>query len=98
KQPKMQPINARRTAEELKARRELRIKQLEEQLHLSSNPPRVLGGALILPRGLLDRMQGKAPALSSDAAARKRIEELAMKAVFDAERALGNATKDVSKE
>jgi hypothetical protein len=38
------------------------------------------------------------PQFSADAAARARIERLAMQAVFDAEHALGHRTKDVSAE
>ena len=92
----MQPLNARRTAEELKARLEIRTKDLEDQRHLASNPPTIQGGALILPQGLIDRFHGRPLTWTADAEARKRVEMLAMKAVFDAEHALGYETVDVS--
>ena len=53
---------------------------------------------LILPRGLVDRFHGRSAAFSTDAEARKRIEDAAMKAVFDAEHALDYKTKDVHKD
>lgn len=59
--------------------------------------PVVTGGALIIPAGLLARAaQGGADKFCPDAVARSRVEQLAMQAVMDAERALGNTVKDVS--
>ena len=53
KQPRMQPLKSRRDAEELKARLDLRTKELEARRHVASNPPRLLAVALVLPIGLL---------------------------------------------
>lgn len=62
KQPQMQPLKMRRTAEELKARLTKRTAELENQRHIASNPPRLLAAALVLPIGLL-RSAGIADAL-----------------------------------
>ncbi|GAB2744020.1 helicase-related protein [Melaminivora jejuensis] len=94
KQPRMQPDNARRRAEELSARLKQRSAELQAMQHVASGTPHVIGGALVVPAGLL-ATRG-APGFSADAAARARIERIAMQAVFDAEHALGHHTKDVS--
>ncbi len=96
KQPRIQPENARKRADELKARLAARTRELEAQLELSSNPPIVAGCALIIPEGLIQASEGKAPPVEADAEMRRRIELLAMKAVIDAETKLGNSVKDVS--
>ena len=98
KQPRMQPENARKRAEELKARLDVRTRELEAQLQLSSNPPIVAGCALIIPEGMVQAAEGKAPSAEADAEVRRRVELLAMRAVIEAEIKLGNTVKDVSAE
>ncbi len=95
KQPRLQPENARRRAEELSARLKQRTAELQAMRHVASGTPNVIGGALVIPAGLLAQRSG-VPHFSADAAARARIERMAMQAVFDAEHALGHRTKDVS--
>ncbi len=97
KQPRMQPENARRRAEELTARLNERSKELETMKNVTSSTPVVLGGALVIPQGLLAQRAGD-QVFAVDAAARARIERIAMQAVFDHEHGLGNTTKDVSAE
>jgi hypothetical protein len=97
KQPRLQPENARRRAEELSARLKQRTAELQAMRSVASGTPNVIGGALIIPAGLLAQRSG-VPNFSVDAAARARIERIAMQAVFDAEHALGHRTKDVSAE
>ncbi len=50
KQPKLQPDNARKRVEDLKARLDSRRRELEAQLQLSSNPPTIAGWAVSRPR------------------------------------------------
>lgn len=97
RQPRLQPENARRRAEELSARLKQRTAELLAMQHVVSGTPNVIGGALVIPVGLLAQRSGQ-PQWSTDAAARARIERIAMQAVFDAEHALGHHTKDVSAE
>ncbi|ABM58537.1 protein NO VEIN domain-containing protein [Verminephrobacter eiseniae] len=91
--------NERRTIDNLTARRESREKELLAMRHVVSATPVVLGGALVIPAGLLMQRKG-VPAepggWSADADARTRIERIAMHAVIAAERALGHAVIDVS--
>ena len=90
--------NAQRRAEELAERQKRRMDQLQQERFISSQPPRVRGGMVVIPRGLLDAR--KAPSVpnhfAEDPAARKEIELAAMQAVMAAERALGHAPVDVS--
>lgn len=94
--------NAQRRAEDLAERQKRRMDQLERERFISSQPPRVRGGMVVIPRGLLEARQ--APVTSTgvpnhfaeDPAARRVIELVAMEAVMAAERALGNEPTDVS--
>ena len=90
--------NAQRRAEDLAERQKRRMDQLQQERFISSQPPRVRGGMVVIPRGLLDAR--KTPSVpnqfSEDPAARKAIELAAMQAVMAAERALGHAPVDVS--
>ena len=95
RQPRVQPENARRNAEELTARLKVRTAELEAMKHVASGTPNIVGGALIIPQGLLEQRSGGTE-FCADAAARARVERIAMQAVFAAEAALGHKTKDVS--
>lgn len=95
KQPRVQPENARRRVEELTARLKQRTEELEGQRHVLSGTPLVIGGALVIPQGLLDQRSGSTT-FTADADARARVERIAMQAVMDAEQALGHRIKDVS--
>ena len=90
--------NAQRRAEELAERQKRRMDQLQQERFISSQPPRVRGGMVVIPRGLLDAR--KTPSVpnhfAEDPAARKEIELAAMRAVMAAERALGHEPVDVS--
>jgi superfamily II DNA/RNA helicase len=87
--------NVRRTIDDLTARRESREKELLAMRSVYSATPVVVGGALVIPAGLLAQRKG-APGWTADADARARVEWVAMKAVMDAERALGHEVIDVS--
>jgi hypothetical protein len=97
KQPRVQPYNAKRTVEELSARLEQRKQELAEMKNVVSSTPVVIGGALVVPQGLISQRQGDTT-FSVDAQARARIEQVAMQAVMEHERALGHSVKDVSAE
>ena len=90
--------NAQRRAEELAERQKRRMDQLQQERFISSQPPRVRGGMVVIPRGLLNaRNTPQVPnQFAEDPAARKEIELAAMQAVMAAERALGHAPVDVS--
>ena len=93
--------NARRTVADLEGRLDNRKKELQSMRHVTSATPVALGGALVVPAGLLRRLRGEQPAeagsaFSTDPAARSRIERLAMDAVRQVEEARGCRVVDVS--
>jgi len=87
---------ASRRAEELEARMQKRLAELETERLISAMPPVIIGGAIVIPRGLLNRLTGKPDTFTFDAAARREIELAAMKAVMDIETSLGYIPVDVS--
>jgi len=89
--------NVRRTIDDLTARRESREKELLAMRHVISATPVILGGSLVIPAGLILQRKGQ-PGWTADAAARARVEQIAMRAVMNAERALGHDVIDVSAE
>lgn len=93
--------NVRRTLEDLQNRLETRKRDLMAQRMVVSSTPVVLSGALVIPEGLLRQRRGEIPAgpqFSADAAAREKIEAIAMKTVTLAEEAKGCKVVDVSKD
>jgi hypothetical protein len=91
--------NASRTLKDLQYRLDNRKRELQAMRQVQNGTPVVLGGALVIPQGLLRKARGEAPPLhSADAAARTKIERLAMEAVMAAERAKGHEVFDVSAE
>jgi SNF2 family DNA or RNA helicase len=95
--------NARRIVADLEGRLENRKRELQAMRHVTSATPVALGGALIVPAGLIRRLRGEPPAddpctFSNDPAARCRIERLAMDAVRRAEEARGCRVVDVSSQ
>ncbi|HAU0909275.1 TPA: DUF3883 domain-containing protein [Legionella pneumophila] len=97
KQPRMQPEMARRRVDELTARLEQRKAELEALKNVVSSTPVVIGGALVIPKGLLAHRKGETQ-FSVDAEFRSRIESIAMNAVIDTERSFGFEVKDVGTE
>jgi superfamily II DNA or RNA helicase len=87
--------NVRRTIDDLTARRESREKELLAMRHVISATPVILGGSLVVPAGLILQRRGQ-PGWTADAAARARVEQIAMCAVMNVERALGHDVIDVS--
>jgi len=94
--------NVRRTVLDLEGRLEHRKKELQAMRHVASSTPVALGGALVIPAGLLRRLGGETPASGlspqADAAVRKRSEMLAMDAVRRVEESRGCRVVDVSAE
>ncbi len=89
---------ARQRAEELLARLERRLNELEQERKLSPLPPVVVGGVLVVPQGLIDKFTGNidTPSIDQYAHETAHIERIAMAAVMQAERELGYIPRDVS--
>lgn len=95
KQPRMQPENARRRVDELSSRLNHRIAELQAMKSVVSSTPVVLGGALVIPAGLIAKYQGKVQNFI-DADARARVEKIAMQSVTKVEESFGYQVFDVS--
>ena len=97
KQPRMQPEMARRQVDELTERLNQRKRELEVMKAVVSSTPVVIGGALVIPLGLLAQRKGETT-FCVDAEARSRIEMVAINVVMDVERSFGHEVKNVSSE
>ena len=87
--------NARRTVDDLSVRLRNRVAELAARRDTVSLPPVVVSGAFIIPQGLIELQKGN-DAFSTDVQARAAIERIAMRAVMETERILGNVPRDVS--
>jgi hypothetical protein len=88
---------AEQRARELYSRLLQRMQELEQGRHLSPLPPVVVGGVLVAPQGLINRLNNKAdvsPSLHAHETA--EIERRAMQAVMQREQQLGFEPRDVS--
>ena len=97
KQPRMQPEMARRRVDELTARLKQRESEIEIMRNVVSSTPVIIGGALVIPQGLLAHRKGEIQS-TIDAEARAKVERIAMKAVMDLEKGFGHEVKDVGAE
>jgi SNF2 family DNA or RNA helicase len=91
--------NIQRTITDLETRLVSRKKELQSMRNVQNGTPLILGGALVVPAGLLRQLRGEGKALTqSEEDARKRIEVLAMQAVTDNQKMYGCRVDDVSAE
>ncbi|WP_119292291.1 helicase-related protein [Azohydromonas sediminis] len=79
---------ARRRADELQARLQGRLRQLDLEAHITAVPPVVMGGVVVVPAGLLAAMQGRDMA-RSPAIDRQLVAARARDIVMETERRLG---------
>lgn len=84
---------AEQRAAEMVSRLESRMRDLELERQISATPPVVMGGAVILPIGLLFGERTPTEMLDT-----RITEQIAMQTVMQAESELGNHPRDVSRE
>ena len=91
---------AQTRADELQARLQKRLLELEQERKLSPLPPIIVGAALIVPIGLLKQLKGekKPETKSMFAKETKEIEKIAIAKVIETEKAQGNEPIDVSQQ
>ncbi len=87
---------ARQRANDLESRLARRMEELEQERRISPLPPVLIGGALVVPAGLLARRMGTVQPNPEGPRDTREVERLAMEAVMEAERALGYEPRDVS--
>lgn len=90
--------NARARADELEGRLQARMAELEKERQLSKLQPNIVGGAIIIPECLLNRLLGQQAPATLDQHRNEEIERMAMDAVMARERELGFEPRDVSRE
>lgn len=95
---KLNSLMLQRRADELQARLQRRLAELEQEKKVSPCPPVIVGGALIIPMGLINKLMGRPNTGSLFGADRAAIEQAAMDAVMQREWNLGNTPSDVSKD
>ncbi|MDE0136609.1 MAG: helicase-related protein [Acidimicrobiaceae bacterium] len=100
--PKMNVDTAQRRADDYANRLETRLAALERERSVSALPPRVVGGAFVVPAGLLAELTAStaasAEAPAGDVIAKRQTERLAIEAVLAAERAAGWDPVDMNDE
>jgi len=88
--------NAARRAQELEARMQKRLAELETERMISVMPPVIMGGSLVIPKGLLQSLMHTNTPDTFSQNDREAVEYAGMKAVMDIERKLGFIPADVS--
>ena len=88
--------NAARRAEELEARMQKRLTEIDTERMISAMPPVIVGGSLVIPKGLLQILMHRPVPDTFSQGDRQAIECAGMKAVMDIERRLGYLPTDVS--
>lgn len=86
---------AARRADELEARLDRRERELDREADLHSNPPNIVGAALVIPQGLLDALAGHPPD-PGDVATKMETDRRAVAAVMEAERRLGRLPEEMT--
>ena len=87
---------ARQRADGLTSRLQKRMEYLQQERQISPLPPNVIGGAMIVPIGLLNKLTGSSTTPALHAKETRRVEMIAMQAVIEVERELGFDPRDVS--
>ena len=87
---------AARRADDLTARMQARLAEIEKERRISPMPPVVTGGALIIPKGLLRTLMADDSPETFESGDRQAVEYAAMAAVMQIEKSLGYQPNDVS--
>ncbi len=87
---------ARRRADDLQARLQRRLAELDREAQISALPPVVLGGLVVVPLGLVAAMTGRALATPATPADTQASAARARAIVMEVERALGFDPTDAS--
>ena len=88
--------NAARRAEELEARMQKRLAEIDTERMISAMPPVIVGGSLVIPKGLLQILTYQTAPDTFSRGDKQAVEYAGMRAVMDIERKLGFIPTDVS--
>jgi superfamily II DNA or RNA helicase len=87
--PQVNADRARLRADRIAERLQRRVSELEAERSVRALPPVVVGGALVVPAGVLARLTGNEPTLEPFSISRKEVEERAITKVLATEEQLG---------
>ena len=88
--------NATRRAEELESRMQKRLAEIDNERMISAMPPVIVGGSLVIPKGLLQILMHQPVPDTFGQDDRQAVELAGMKAVMEIETKLGFIPRDVS--
>jgi len=94
--PRLNSMNAARRADELEDRLQRRLQELEQEKAIKPRTPVIMGGVLVIPQGLLNKLMGIPSEGELFGKDRSAIEKAAMDAVMYREYHNGFTPKDVS--
>ncbi|GAB4329258.1 MAG: helicase-related protein [Calditrichia bacterium] len=80
---------ARRRADELQTRLQKRMDELDRESRISPLPPVVMGGLIIVPKGLLELMTGRLPQIPTESVDKQAVAARARAIIMETERQLG---------
>jgi len=92
KKPRISSGRARQRADNLEARKDRRLRELDAEADLVNQPPNVVAAALVIPRGLLDELAGTVVAMTPGDTTES--DRRAVAAVKEAERSLGRIPEE----
>ena len=85
---------ARRRADDLQARLQKRLAELDREGQISALPPAVLGGLVVIPLGLISKIAGREPAPTGIPSDTQESARRAREIIMDVERQLGYEPTD----
>jgi superfamily II DNA or RNA helicase len=97
KKQRIKPETAQKRARDLENRLDTRMGDLELDAMLRAHPPMIAGMALVIPQGLLDRLEGKrTEPVATYAKETAEVDRRAVAAVMAAERGLGRVPTEMA--
>lgn len=96
KSTRIKPETAYRRARDLEARLDHRLEDLDLSERLIARPPALIGMALVVPKGLIDRLEGRRTGpVATYAKETAEVDRRAVAAVMAAERSLGRVPEEM---
>ena len=93
---KIKPETALRRARDLERRLEIRLAELDSDSKIVTHPPALVGIAMVLPQGFVDRLNGERTGpVSSYAKETAEVDRRAVEAAMAAERSIGRTPEEM---
>lgn len=93
---KIKPETAQRRARDLERRLEVRLSELDSDSKIAAHPPTLVGIAMVLPQGFVDRLNGhRTGPISSYAKETAEVDRRAVAAIMAAEKSIGRVPEEM---